>query len=85
MIKSERRTHLEKSEKCNPEEGERGGVINIVDIEEGLPHKVSEVICVKCGERWLAIRPMGTLLKDLECHKHHVGFVIETGEEIQND
>jgi hypothetical protein len=53
---------------------------NVIDIEEGLPHKVSEVICVKCGERWIALRPTITLLKQLECPSHHVGFVIETGE-----
>jgi hypothetical protein len=53
---------------------------NIIDFEEGMRHKVSEVICVKCGKRWLAARPEGVLLKDLQCPKHHVGFVIETGE-----
>lgn len=48
-----------------------------------MPHKVSEVICVKCGYRWLAIRPVETKLKDLECpHCLEQGFVIETGEEI---
>jgi hypothetical protein len=58
---------------------------NIVDISEGLSHKVSEVICVKCGERWLAVRPKQTLLKELECHKHHIGFVIETGEILEEE
>jgi hypothetical protein len=53
---------------------------NVVDFEEGLPHKVSEVICIKCGERWIAVRPEKALLKCLECPKHHIGFVIETGE-----
>jgi nitrite reductase/ring-hydroxylating ferredoxin subunit len=48
-----------------------------------MPHKVSEVICVKCGERWIAMRPEQTLLKDLECPNHHAGFVIETGEELE--
>jgi nitrite reductase/ring-hydroxylating ferredoxin subunit len=56
---------------------------NVIDIDEGLPHKVSEVICVKCGERWLAVRPEKTLLKDLECPKHHTGFSIETGEIVE--
>jgi nitrite reductase/ring-hydroxylating ferredoxin subunit len=59
-------------------------VSNIIDIAEGLPHKVSEVICVKCGKRWLAIRPEESLLKDLECPKHHSGFVIETGEILED-
>jgi nitrite reductase/ring-hydroxylating ferredoxin subunit len=57
---------------------------NIIDISEGIPHKASEVICVKCGERWIAVRPEKTLLKDLECPKHHVGFVIETGEAMED-
>jgi len=48
--------------------------------EEKTPHKVSEVICVKCFHRWVAIRPVGTLLKDLHCEGCGAGFVIETGE-----
>lgn len=54
-----------------------------IDINEYSPHKVSEVICVKCAYRWLAIRPVNTLLKDLECPQCGLqGFVIETGEII---
>ena len=55
----------------------------VIDIEENMPHKVSEVICVKCGQRWLAVRPSVTKLKDLECSNCGRGFVIETGEEIE--
>jgi hypothetical protein len=52
-------------------------------FEEGLPHKVSEVICVKCGTRWIAVRPEKTLLKELECNVcRERGYVIETGEVI---
>lgn len=51
-------------------------------IEERQPHKISEVICVKCGKRWLAARPETTMLKELECPNGHVGYVIETGEEL---
>ena len=58
---------------------------DIVDIEENLPHKVSEVICVKCGKRWISVRPEKTLLKELECPKCGRGFVIETGEEMELD
>jgi len=55
-------------------------------IEENLPHKVSEVICVGCGKRWIAVRPMSTLLKDLECPQcGKQGYVIETGEIIDNE
>lgn len=58
---------------------------DIVDITENLPHKVSEVICVKCGHRWIAVRPEDTMLKDLECPGCGVaGYVIETGEEVQS-
>lgn len=55
----------------------------IIPIEEKMPHKVSEVICVRCCRRWLAVRPKGTLLKSLECPGcGQTGGVIETGEEI---
>ena len=54
----------------------------ITDIEENEPHKVSEVICVKCGKRWLAIRHIDVKLKELHCDNCGSGFVIETGEEI---
>lgn len=53
----------------------------IINIEENLPHKVSEVICINCKRRWIAVRLQKTLLKDLECPKCQTkGFVIETGE-----
>lgn len=52
-----------------------------IDINENTPHKVSEVICVNCKYRWLAVRPIDTLLKSLECpHCRQQGYVIETGE-----
>ena len=51
-------------------------------IEEIQPHKVSEVICVKCGKRWIAVRPETTMLRELECPNCGVGYVIETGEEL---
>lgn len=57
----------------------------IINIEEKLPHKVSEVICVKCGRRGIAVRPVGVLLKDMECAECGCGFIIETGEEIDTD
>ena len=54
-------------------------------IEERQPHKISEVICVKCGKRWLAARLETTMLKELECPNGHVGYVIETGEELNKE
>lgn len=55
----------------------------IVDLDDMRPSKVSEVICVKCGRRWLSVRPLGTLLKKLECPQcGQQGYVIETGEDL---
>lgn len=57
--------------------------IALLTDEEHDPHKVSEVICVKCGKRWVAVRPVSTLLRDLECPEcGEAGYAIETGEEI---
>lgn len=58
----------------------------IVAIEEALPHRVSEVICVKCLKRWVAVRPTKCRLKDLECAGcGEQGYVIETGETIDEE
>lgn len=59
---------------------------NIIDIESKKPHKVSEVICVKCCHRWISVRPCDTLLKHLECPEcNKQGSVIETGEIIERE
>ena len=57
-------------------------VAKIIDIEKNQPHKVSEVICINCYHRWLAVRPSDVKLKDLECKCGLKGYVIETGEVI---
>ena len=57
----------------------------IIPIEEVMPHKVSEVICVRCGHRWISVRPSMTQLKDLECPNCGPGFVIETGQELEEE
>ena len=54
----------------------------VIDITSNEPHKSSEVICVKCGVRWYAVRHVDTWLRDLECKACGTGFVIETGEDI---
>lgn len=55
--------------------------MNTFNIDEFNEHLVSEVICLKCLRRWVAVRPLQTPLKELECPKcHERGFVIETGE-----
>ena len=52
---------------------------------KGFPveYKVSELICIRCKNRWIAVRPESTSLKDIECPKcHKQGFSIETGQII---
>ncbi len=57
-----------------------------INIEENMPHKVSEVICIDCKHRWIAVRPTATLLKELECPQCRLqGYVIETGEIINEN
>ena len=57
----------------------------VIPIEVNQPHKVSEVICVKCGKRWISVRPKGTLLKHIVCPICGAGYVIETGEEMNEE
>jgi ribosomal protein S27E len=52
----------------------------VESIDERKPHSVSEVICVRCGKRWISVRPEITLLKKIECEKCGAGYVIETGQ-----
>ena len=57
--------------------------MNVTNIDEYLPHKISEVICINCKYRWIAIRGESVLLKNLECPKcNQAGFVINTGEDL---
>ena len=46
------------------------------------PHEVSEVICVKCGKRWISVRQAGMLLKDIDCPNCGKGYVIKTGQDL---
>lgn len=56
----------------------------VIDINANQPHKVSEVICVNCKHRWIAVRPLVTKLKEIECPNcNQQGSVIETGEIIE--
>jgi hypothetical protein len=56
--------------------------MKVIDINSNDPHKASEVICVKCFARWLAVRPTETKLIELHCKNCGPGYVIETGEII---
>lgn len=56
---------------------------NIVGIQENMPHDISEVICVKCLKRWICVRPSNVWLKDIECPNCGAGYVIVTGQPIE--
>jgi hypothetical protein len=53
-------------------------------VSEKEPYIISEVICVKCGERFISARPYGVLLKELKCPNCGKGYMIETGEIIRD-
>jgi Zn finger protein HypA/HybF involved in hydrogenase expression len=56
------------------------------NISDYIPHKVSEVICLKCLNRWFSVRPVNVLLKKIQCPNCYCsGFTIETGEDIDAD
>ena len=47
------------------------------------PHEVSELICLRCFNRYIGVYPEKTLLKDLQCSKCLMkGFIIKTGQTI---
>lgn len=52
------------------------------DISEGMPHTVTELICVKCLHRSIHVFPSHIKTKDLECSCGETGYLIRTGEEI---
>lgn len=54
-----------------------------VRIKTYEPCKFSEVVCLKCLHRQISVRPVGTLLKTLQCAEcGEQGYIIETGEEL---
>ena len=57
--------------------------MGVIDIEAKLPHEVCEVMCWKCGLRWIAVFPESTTLKQLECgHCCSKGYIFKTGQTI---
>lgn len=53
-------------------------------IEENLPHEIAELICLKCLNRAIHVYPSSVLLKDLECKCGEVGYLIKTGQTLDN-
>lgn len=55
----------------------------LLDINRNKPHEVCEVICVKCGYRYISVHPTDVLLKNLECPNCGNGYIIKTGQNIE--
>ena len=55
----------------------------VVDFEKNMEHEVSELICLKCLNRWIGVYPSKTLLKQIECKCGAIGYVIKTGQTIE--
>lgn len=54
----------------------------VIPIEVNMEHTVSEVICLKCLSRWICVRPSSVLLKEIECSCGSIGYMIETGQDL---
>ena len=53
----------------------------VAPIEERMPHRTAEAICLRCLHRYQAVWPEATPMKNLECPNcERVGFIIGTGE-----
>lgn len=57
----------------------------MVNIEDNIEHEVSELICLKCLNRWIGVYPSETPLKQLECKCGEIGYVIKTGQILPDD
>lgn len=47
------------------------------------PHEVAELICLKCFDRAIHIYPEKTLLKHLQYRCGEVGYLIKTGQILE--
>lgn len=47
---------------------------------EDQPHIVQELMCLNCKDRWIAVFPEKTLLKNLICNCGAKGNIIGTGQ-----
>ncbi len=56
----------------------------MINIEENLPHEIAELICLKCLNRAIYVYPSSVLLKDLECKCGEVGYLIKTGQTLDD-
>ena len=54
----------------------------IIDFEKYQEFEIAELICLKCLKRAIHVYPYKTLLKDLQCNCGEVGYLIKTGQTI---
>lgn len=57
-------------------------VFDRFENNEDLPHEVAELICLRCLHRWIGVYPQELKLADMECKCGCVGFIIKTGQTI---
>lgn len=48
-------------------------------------YEVGEVICLRCLHRWIDVHPVSVPLKDLECKCGAVGYIIKTGQTVEDE
>lgn len=66
--------------------------MNVINFEDKVdqkianqPHEVSELMCIKCGYRYIGVYPESTLLKSMRCPDcNEVGWMIKTGQTIDS-
>lgn len=59
---------------------------NTIPIEDGQPHEVAEIMCWRCGWRWIGVYPEKTKLKELVCPRcGNQGFAFKTGQTLQEE
>jgi len=51
-----------------------------MDNQDTQGYEVSELVCLKCLNRWIGVYPSDVPLKNVECKCGAVGFVIKTGQ-----
>lgn len=56
----------------------------MIDVKDDTEYEVAELICLKCLHRWIGVYPQKTLLKQLECECGAVGYVIKTGQTVED-
>ncbi len=56
----------------------------MIFIEDTIEHEVSELICLKCFNRWIGVYPSETPLNQLECKCGEIGYVIKTGQTLSD-